>query len=356
MQSFTISPKRNIKGTNLARFALVFFALFANVCALSARDANLRDVNIKGNKEKLEILLLLDSAFENRVVKEDSRGFSSIIFKNLNYTKNKLSTKSQLVKNIEIFARGNDVYVVLGEEDLDLRFDIAVLNSPNALKIVLKPKTTITQEMLIKEIPNEISADFGANQGANRSADSSANQSLEDSINALKAQNQLLTPSNSVESWRYALVIAILVALIIALLIAKKRTQNQSPKSLVSYFKKPQITLTQSINIDMKNKIIILDSADNTYILFVGQHNAFVIDSIAKKRKEDLPQIITDKENKITNMLNAYKDSQQRANLGANQGANLKAQGANRSAKANRSANPSIANANSVSESKDNDE
>ena len=354
MQSFTISPKRNIKGTNLARFALVIFALFANLCALSARDANLRDVNIKGNKEKLEILLLVDSAFENRVVKEDSRGFSSIIFKNLNYTKNKLSTKSVLVKNIEIFARGNDVYVVLGEEDLDLRFDIAVLNSSNALKIVIKPKTTITQEMLIKEIPNEISVDSSANRGA----DSNANQSLEDSINALKAQNQLITPSNSVESWRYALVIAILVALIIALLIAKKRTQNQSPKSLVSYFKKPQITLTQSINIDMKNKIIILDSVDNTYILFVGQHNAFVIDSIVKKRKENLPQIITDKENKITNLLNAYKDSQQRANVGVNQSvnqsANFKAQGANLGA--NQSANPSIANANSVSESKGDDE
>ena len=347
MQSFTISPKRSIKGANVARFffALIFCALFVNLSALSAADANLRDVHIKGNKEKLEILLLLDSAFENRVVKEDSRGFSTIIFKNLNYTKNKLSTKSQLVKNIEIFARGNDVYVVLGEEDLDLRFEVAVLNSANALKIVLKPKVTITQEMLIKEIPNDISAVSGANQ----SADLSANQSLEDSINALKAQNELLTPSNAVESWRYALVVAILIALIIVLLIAKKRTQNENPKSLVSYFKKPQITLSQSINIDMKNKIIILDSAQNTYILFVGQHNAFVIDSIAKKRKEDLPQIITNKEHKIANMLNAYKDSQKSANLRAN----LKSNGANLNA--NQSANHSISNANSakLSESKD---
>ena len=327
--------------------------LFANLSALFAADANLRDVHIKGNKEKLEILLLLDSAFENRVMKEDSRGFSTIIFKNLNYTKNKLSTKSQLVKNIEIFARGNDVYVVLGEEDLDLRFEVAVLNSANALKIVLKPKVTITQEMLIKEIPNDISAVSGANQSANlnanRSADLSANQSLEDSINALKAQNELLTPSNAVESWRYALVVAILIALIIVLLIAKKRTQNENPKSLVSYFKKPQITLSQSINIDMKNKIIILDSAQNTYILFVGQHNAFVIDSIAKKRKEDLPHIITNKEHKIANILNAYKDSQKSANLRAN----LKSNGANLNA--NQSVNHNIANANSakLGESKD---
>lgn len=302
MQSFTISPKRSTK--IYARIALIFFALFVNL--LLAADANLRDVHIKGDKEKLEILLLLDSSFENRVVKEDSRSFSNIIFKNLNYTKNKLSTKSQLIKNIEIFARDSDVYVVLGESDLDLRFEVSVLNSANALKIIIKPKVSITQEMLVKEISNEISANSSV-VGVN--ADSS--KSLEDSINALKAQNSLLAPSNSVESWRYALAVAILVALIIALLVVKKRTQNQSPKSLVSYFKKPQITLTQSINIDMKNKIIILDSTPNTYILFVGQHNAFIIDSIAKKQhNEDLPQIITNKEHKIINMLNAYKDSQ----------------------------------------------
>ncbi len=325
MQSFTISPKRSIKSANLARFclALVIFALFAN---LNAADANLRDVHIKGDKEHLEILLLLDSEFKNRVVKEDSRDFSSIIFKNLNYTKNKLATKSRLIKNIEIFARGEDVYVVLGEENVDLRFDIAVLNSPNALKIAIKPKVTITQEMLIKEIPNEIRVD-SSSVGANQSA----NQSLEDSINALKAQNQLTTPNNAIELWRYALVVAILVALIITLLVVKKRTQNQ--KNPINYFKKPQITLTQSINIDMKNKIIILDSKDNTYILFVGQQNAFIIDSIPKKRAENIPQIITHKENKIVNMLKAYKDAQQSINLNANRSANLSANSADTEAK-----------------------
>ena len=282
---------------------------------LIAKDATLRDVHIRGDSDFLEILLLLDSPFENRVVKEDSRGFSSIIFKNLNYTKNKLSTKSALIKNIEIFARGNDTYIVLGEADLDLRFEISVLNSPNALKITLKPKVGIAKEMLIKEIPNEISANQSADS-SHFSADSSANQSLEDSISAIKAQNQLLTPSNSIESWRYALVVAILVGLIIALFIAKKRIQNKSTKSEIDFFKKPQIRIMQSINIDMKNKIIILDSKDCSYILFVGQNNAFLIDNIPKtrtdKHSQNLPQIITQKENKIANMLKAYKDAQGR--------------------------------------------
>ena len=308
MQSSIILPKRSIR---FALFAWIFgFALVAN---LIAKDATLRDVHIRGDSDFLEILLLLDSPFENRVVKEDSRGFSSIIFKNLNYTKNKLSTKSALIKNIEIFARGNDTYIVLGEADLDLRFEISVLNSPNALKITLKPKVGIAKEMLIKEIPNEISANQSADS-SHFSADSSANQSLEDSISAIKAQNQLLTPSNSIESWRYALVVAILVGLIIALFIAKKHIQNKSPKSEIDFFKKPQIRIMQSINIDMKNKIIILDSKDCSYILFVGQNNAFLIDNIPKtrtdKHSQNLPQIITQKENKIANMLKAYKEAQ----------------------------------------------
>lgn len=302
-------------------FAILFgFALLLTFGAnLFAADANLRDVNIRGDKDSLEILLLLDKAFENRVVKEDSRGFSSIIFKNLNYTKNKLTTKSQLIKNIEIFARGNDTYVVLGEGDLDLRFEISVLNSANAIKITIKPKIGIAKEMLIKEIPNEIAVDSSANGGTDLG---NANQSLEDSINALKAQNQLITPSNSVESWRYALVIAILLMLIIALFIAKKRValQKDVPSSAFPYFQKPQLRITQSIAIDARNRIVVLASKDAEYIIFVGQNGAFLIDKIAKKQASDLPKIIAHKENKIANLFKAYQSTQaQNAKIAQNQ-------------------------------------
>lgn len=323
MQSFTILPKRNIKLRFF--FAILFgFALLLTFGVnLFAADANLRDVNIRGDKDSLEILLLLDKAFENRVVKEDSRGFSSIIFKNLNYTKNKLTTKSQLIKNIEIFARGNDTYVVLGEGDLDLRFEISVLNSANAIKIAIKPKIGIAKEMLIKEIPNEIAVDSSANGGTDLgNVNQSANQSLEDSINALKAQNQLITPSNSVESWRYALVIAILLMLIIALFIAKKRValQKDAPSSAFPYFQKPQLRITQSIAIDARNRIVVLASKDSEYIIFVGQNGAFLIDKIAKKQASDLPKIIAHKENKIANLLKAYQSAQaQNAKIAQNQ-------------------------------------
>ena len=306
-------------------FAILFgFALLLTFGVnLFAADANLRDVNIRGDKDSLEILLLLDKAFENRVVKEDSRGFSSIIFKNLNYTKNKLTTKSQLIKNIEIFARGNDTYVVLGEGDLDLRFEISVLNSANAIKIAIKPKIGIAKEMLIKEIPNEIAVDSSANGGTDLgNVNQSANQSLEDSINALKAQNQLITPSNSVESWRYALVIAILLMLIIALFIAKKRValQKDAPSSAFPYFQKPQLRITQSIAIDARNRIVVLASKDSEYIIFVGQNGAFLIDKIAKKQASDLPKIIAHKENKIANLLKAYQSAQaQNAKIAQNQ-------------------------------------
>ena len=314
MQSFTISPKKNFKSRFFFAFALLF-------CAnLIAADANLRDVNIRSDKDSLEILLLLDKAFENRVVKEDSRGFSSIIFKNLNYTKNKLKTKSALIKNIEIFARGNDTYVVLGEGDLDLRFEISVLNSPNALKIAIKPKIGIAKEMLIKEIPNAIAVDSSTNQGnlganlANSGADSSnanqsANQSLEDSINAIKAQNQLLSPNNSIESWRYALVVAILLGLIIVLFIAKKRAslQKDAPNSAFPYFQKPQLRITQSIAIDARNRIVVIASKDAEYIIFVGQNGAFMIDKLPKKCDNVSPKIT--KENKIANLLKAYQSA-----------------------------------------------
>ena len=173
--------------------------------------------------------------------------------------------------------------------------------------------------MLIKEIPNEIAVDSSANGGTDLG---NANQSLEDSINALKAQNQLITPSNSVESWRYALVIAILLMLIIALFIAKKRValQKDAPSSAFPYFQKPQLRITQSIAIDARNRIVVLASKDAEYIIFVGQNGAFLIDKIAKKQASDLPKIIAHKENKIANLLKAYQSTKaQNAKIAQNQ-------------------------------------
>lgn len=293
MQSFTISPKRSYKFWRI--FALIF-ALIASV-----DSANLSDVNIKGDKNGLEILFLLDSAFEGRVSKNAGRDFTTLTFNNLNFNKNKLQTKSALIKNIEIFKQNNGVVVVFGEANFDLNFDLSVQNSANAIKVQVTPKASIAGNILADSALN--SQNLASQNLSQNLPQNSQDNSLEQSISAIKAQNNLL-PQQSVERWRYIAVVAILLALVIALFIIKRRVKK-AQDSAISLFQKSTISVAQSIQIDAKNKILIIESQTASYILFVGVNSAFIIDKIPKSEVANLIR-----QHKIAHLLKNYEQLQ----------------------------------------------
>lgn len=300
MQSFTISPKRSYK------FWRIFALLFAFIASVDS--ANLSDVNIKGDKNGLEILFLLDSAFEGRVSKNAGRDFTTLTFSNLNFNKNKLQTKSALIKNIEIFKQNDGVVVVFGEANFDLNFDLTVQNSANAIKVQVTPKASIAGNILADSALNSqnlASQNLAQNLPQNQSspANSLEPNSLEQSISAIKAQNNLL-PQQSVESWRYIAVVAILLALVIALFVIKRRVKK-AQDSAISLFQKSTISVAQSIQIDAKNKILIIESQTASYILFVGVNSAFIIDKIPKSEVANLIR-----QHKIAHLLKNYEQLQ----------------------------------------------
>lgn len=295
MQSFTISPKRSYK------FWRIFALLFAFIASVDS--ANLSDVNIKGDKNGLEILFLLDSAFEGRASKDAGRDFTTLTFSNLNFNKNKLQTKSALIKNIEIFKQNDAVVVVFGEANFDLNFDLSVQNSANAIKVQVTPKASIAGNILADSALNSQNlAPQNLAQNLIQNQSSPAN-SLEQSISAIKAQNNLL-PKQSVERWRYIAVVAILLALVIALFIIKRRVKK-AQDSAISLFQKSTISVAQSIQIDAKNKILIIESQTASYILFVGVNSAFIIDKIPKSEVANLIR-----QHKIAHLLKNYEQLQ----------------------------------------------
>lgn len=298
MQSFTISPKRSYK------FWRIFALVFAFIA--SADSANLSDVNIKGDKNGLEILFLLDSAFEGRVSKDAGRDFTTLTFNNLNFNKNKLQTKSALIKNIEIFRQNNGVVVVFGEANFDLNFDLTVQNSANAIKVQVTPKASIAGNLLADSALNSQNLtpqNLAQNLPQNSQGNLLEPNSLEQSISAIKAQNNLL-PQQSVERWRYIAVVAILLILIIALFIIKRRVKR-AQDSAISLFQKSSISVAQSIQIDAKNKILIIESQTASYILFVGVNSAFIIDKIPKSEVANLIR-----QHKIAHLLKNYEQLQ----------------------------------------------
>lgn len=294
MQSFTISPKRSYK------FWRIFALIFAFIASVDS--ANLSDVNIKGDKNGLEILFLLDSAFEGRVSKNAGHDFTTLTFNNLNFNKNKLQTKSALIKNIEIFKQNDAVVVVFGEANFDLKFDLSVQNSANAIKVQVTPKASIAGNILADSALNSQNL-APQNLAQNFSSQNSQGNSLEQSISAIKAQNNLL-PQQSVESWRYIAVVAILLALVIALFIIKRRVKK-AQDSAISLFQKSTISVAQSIQIDAKNKILIIESQTASYILFVGVNSAFIIDKIPKSEVANLIR-----QHKIAHLLKNYEQLQ----------------------------------------------
>ena len=298
MQSFTISPKRSYK------FWRIFALVFAFIA--SADSANLSDVNIKGDKNGLEILFLLDSAFDGRVSKDAGRDFTTLTFNNLNFNKNKLQTKSALIKNIEIFRQNNGVVVVFGEANFDLNFDLTVQNSANAIKVQVTPKASIAGNLLADSALNSQNLtpqNLAQNLPQNSQGNLLEPNSLEQSISAIKAQNNLL-PQQSVERWRYIAVVAILLILIIALFIIKRRVKR-AQDSAISLFQKSSISVAQSIQIDAKNKILIIESQTASYILFVGVNSAFIIDKIPKSEVANLIR-----QHKIAHLLKNYEQLQ----------------------------------------------
>ncbi|MDE6886389.1 MAG: hypothetical protein K2P17_05080 [Helicobacteraceae bacterium] len=266
------------------------FLVFIAICLSLSYGVKLNDITITPNKESLEILLLLDSKFENKIIQQDNSSFSTIILKDLNYNKNKVSTHTELINDIEIFSQNNDVYIVLGEENFALKYTLEALNADNAIKLIIKPQISIVSSILSN----------------NESA-----KSLEEQISIIKNSSINTMPndiSSKVETWRYMLVVMILFGLIIALIIIKKRMFKRSGNISFPYFREQKLMVSQTINLDMKNKIIILDSKDSSYILFVGQNGSFIIDKMPKfSNNEDFGTFLAKNENKLSYFLNAYE-------------------------------------------------
>ncbi|RAX51791.1 hypothetical protein CCY99_08300 [Helicobacter sp. 16-1353] len=273
----------------------ILFCIFVFFLTLNA--TTIQDINIISNDELIEISFILDRKFDSKVVKQDSTSFSTIILKDTNYNKNKILAQTKLIRQIEIFQQNNDVYVIFAVENFNLYFSFEVLSADNILKILITPKDTITSSLL-----------------------SNPSNSLESAISGIKNQTSIQNlPSNNpsqLESWRYAAVISILVALLIALVIIKRKMKSQNME--FSYFQKPlskykgnaNISINRVVNIDLNNKIIVLDSGNFQYMLFIGQHNSFIIDRIEHKQNDvydSFTKLLEHKEAKLSSLLKEYK-------------------------------------------------
>lgn len=271
-----------------------------------------RDFTIASDDKKIEIIFLLDSTFNNSVSRKYSNTFGAIILENTIFNQKKVIERTKLIKRVEIFQKNNDLYIVFAENDFDLKYSIDVLSSNRILKIIVNQNESIASNLM---------------------ANTTARQpSLENAISAIKnnsvPNNYITTKSPlELETWRYVAVILVLSTLLIVLIIVKKKMQikNNDSKEF-SYFKKTNksndtslvdissnngVGVSKIINIDLKNKIIVLDGKDYKYLLFIGEHNSFIIDRIQNDEfDEDISfnKLLEMKEARLPSIIKDYKN------------------------------------------------
>lgn len=272
----------------------------------------IKDFTVASDDKKIEIIFLLDSAFNNSVSRKYSNTFGAIILENTIFNQKKVIERTKLIKRVEIFQKNNDLYIVFAENDFDLKYSIDVLSSNRILKIIVNQNESIASNLM---------------------ANTTARQpSLENAISAIKnnsvPNNYITTKSPlELETWRYVAVILVLSTLLIVLIIVKKKMQIKNDDSKeFSYFKKTNksndtslvntssnngVGVSKIINIDLKNKIIVLDGKDYKYLLFIGEHNSFIIDRIQNDEfDEDISfnKLLEMKEARLPSIIKDYKN------------------------------------------------
>lgn len=262
---------------------LLSYIVFAN-------GSEVKDVNIDDREDILEIVFSLSGGFDGQLSRNDDDGFSTFVLKNTQYPISKIIKSTSLIHQVEVFKKNNDVYLLLIDDDIATRFKITASSTPNSLRVSVVPVRSITTKLI-------------------------EDTSLESAIGSIKNQalsNPTLSPQNNgIEIWRYSLVVGILLVLLIALVIVKKKMyKSQNTNFPFPYFKKPSLNITQTIPIDSKNKILILESRDCKYMLFIGEKGSFIIDKVENNNFEkDIDKLIKSSPgNKLSYFLKAYEN------------------------------------------------
>lgn len=276
----------------------------------------IKDLHIASDSEKIEIIFLLDSTFNSSVSREDSDTLGVVVFKNISLNQKKIIEHTKLIKRIEIFQKDSDLYVVFAENDFGLKYSVEVLNSNRILKIIVTKNESISSSLM-----------------ANTTA---KDMSLESAIDAIKnnsnENNNYITTKSplELETWRYVAVIMVLSTLLIALIIIKRKMRIKDNGKEFSYFKTHKssekdnslvkvsnfdsggVGVSKIINIDLKNKIVVLDGKDYKYLLFVGEHNSFIIDRIQSSEFDDddisFSELLERKEARLPFVIKDYKN------------------------------------------------
>lgn len=277
-------------------FVLLCFA------SLYGADSNVAGIEFSQKQDSVEVLLYLESSYENSPRLTEQDGYKGVIFPNLQAKSKNQSLKNSFISEVQVFNIQNDLYVI-GVGDVRV-IGVNVSKSSNAIKVVLNkieaPKseldTLLQTPQTIHKIPN-----LEIESSQNTQAPTAQTQlSQNTSSKVADSQNPLAFKTDmGIDTWRYVAVLLVMAALVLVLFYVKryvvakggnKAGSNRAgaKRSFGGYFSSfaqkqevfdpTKIEVVSQKNLDSKHRILTIESNGYRYLILIGATSTTLID------------------------------------------------------------------------------
>ncbi len=201
--------------------------VFVLLCcvALYGADSNVAGIEFLQKQESVEVLLYLESSYENSPRLTEQDGYKGVIFPNLQAKSKNQSLKNSFISEVQVFNIQNDLYVI-GIGDVRV-IGVNVSKSSNAIKVVLNkveaPKseldTLLQTPQTIHKIP---SLEIESNQNT-QAPTAQTPLSQNTSSQVADSQNPLTFKTDmGIDTWRYVAVLLVMATLVLVLFYVKR--------------------------------------------------------------------------------------------------------------------------------------
>ena len=272
-------------------FVLLCFA------SLYGADSNVAGIEFSQKQDSVEVLLYLESSYENSPRLTEQDGYKGVIFPNLQAKSKNQSLKNSFISEVQVFNIQNDLYVI-GVGDVRV-IGVNVSKSSNAIKVVLNkievPKseldTLLQTPQTIHKIPNleiESSQNTQAPTAQTQLSQNTSSQ-VADSQNPLAFKTDM-----GIDIWRYVAVLLVMAALVLVLfyvkryVVAKGGNKAGAKRSFGGYFSSfaqkqeifdpTKIEVVSQKNLDSKHRILTIESNGYRYLILIGATSTTLID------------------------------------------------------------------------------
>lgn len=283
----------------------IFVLLY--LVSLYGADSNVTGIEFLQKQDSVEVLLYVESSYENSPRLTEQNGYKGVMFPNLQASSKNQSLKNSFISEVQVFNIQNDLYVI-GIGDMRI-IGVSVSKSSNAIKVVLNkveaPKseldTLLQTPQKIHKIPN---FEIESSQNTQAQAPLSPNTSV-------NSQNPLAFKTDmGIDTWRYVAVLLVMAALVLVLFYVKRYVIAKGgnvgnnrvgvKKSFGGYFSSfapkqevfdpTKIEVISQKNLDSKHRILTIESNGYRYLILIGATSTTLID------RYPIPQSISPQE------------------------------------------------------------